>query len=380
VELWRSDGTEAGTFLVKDINPGAGSSTPYNFTVFNNALYFVASDGVSSKLWKTDGTSAGTMALGEAGGTYTTYGLTSMVVFNGFLYFPGVDATNGTELWRTDGTIPGTTLVKDINPGPASSSIIYCINVGDKIVFRATTAAAGAEPWASDGTTGGTVLLQDIEPGTGSSNIERFVVAGNKLFALATTTAHGREVWVANNFVTLPLKFVAFSVRKCINNAACLTWNTSYEQNVSHFDIERSVDAKNYTVVGSKRASNQLQNGYTATDELSAIQGKKIVYYRIKQVDKDGKSALSNIQTLKLDDKLIQVYPTMVGSTLSVVNEGASNASIQFYNADARLVLQYALRKGANHLEVGNLASGMYFYKVITNGQLEIGAGKIVKQ
>jgi hypothetical protein len=187
-------------------------------------------------------------------------------------------------------------------------------------------------------------------------------------------------VWVANNFVTLPLKFVGFSVQKCNSSTACLTWNTSFEQSVSHFEIERSIDARNYYVVGSKRANNQLQNDYTATDELSAIQGKKIVYYRIKQVDKDGRSALSNIQTLKLDNKEIQVYPTLVSSTLSVVNEAASNASIQLYNAGGTLVFQNALRKGVNHLEVGKLPSGLYFYKVLNNGQLEIGAGKIVKQ
>jgi len=66
VELWKSDGTVGDAVQVKDIAPGVGSvggiqaplsSSPSGFTVFNNALYFSADDGVSGReLWKTDGT------------------------------------------------------------------------------------------------------------------------------------------------------------------------------------------------------------------------------------------------------------------------------------------------------------------------------------
>jgi ELWxxDGT repeat protein len=73
VELWRTDGTEGGTVRVKDIAPGVGSvggilaplsSSPSGFTVFNNALYFSADDGRTGReLWKTDGTDAGTMQV-----------------------------------------------------------------------------------------------------------------------------------------------------------------------------------------------------------------------------------------------------------------------------------------------------------------------------
>jgi len=63
-ELWRSDGTEAGTVRVKDINPGPGGSSPFGFTVLNNALYFSADDGTNGfELWKSDGTEAGTVRV-----------------------------------------------------------------------------------------------------------------------------------------------------------------------------------------------------------------------------------------------------------------------------------------------------------------------------
>ena len=74
--MWKSDGTEAGTVLVKDINPGSFypgfpyGSFPGDFTEWAESLFFSA-----------------------------------------------IDRTNGRELWKTDGTEAGTVLVKDINPG-----------------------------------------------------------------------------------------------------------------------------------------------------------------------------------------------------------------------------------------------------------------------
>src|SRR4051794_9113306 len=60
-ELWRSDGTLAGTLLVKDIAP-VGGSNPSNFASVSGTLFFVANDGIHGpELWKSDGTAAGTL-------------------------------------------------------------------------------------------------------------------------------------------------------------------------------------------------------------------------------------------------------------------------------------------------------------------------------
>ncbi|MEB3831575.1 ELWxxDGT repeat protein, partial [Phormidium sp. CCY1219] len=63
-ELWKSDGTAAGTVLVKDIRSGSGSSNPSNLTNINGTLYFGADDGTNGfELWKSDGTAAGTVLV-----------------------------------------------------------------------------------------------------------------------------------------------------------------------------------------------------------------------------------------------------------------------------------------------------------------------------
>ncbi len=66
VELWRSNGTSAGTILVADINPGAGSSNPQNLTAVGSVLYFTANDGTTGvELWKSDGTAGGTVRVAD---------------------------------------------------------------------------------------------------------------------------------------------------------------------------------------------------------------------------------------------------------------------------------------------------------------------------
>src|SRR3990170_5044697 len=98
-ELWRSDGTESGTFMVKNINPDGASSGPEDFQVFNNLLYFSADDGVhGNELWKTDGTETGTQIVKDITGDPTNSSPAHLVVVNGQLFFAADDGPHGTEL------------------------------------------------------------------------------------------------------------------------------------------------------------------------------------------------------------------------------------------------------------------------------------------
>jgi len=106
IELWRSDGTGLGTTQVKDINPGAGSSTPASITYANGTTFFSATDGAAgTELWKTDGTAGGTQLVKEiALGTASSSPDRFAALPGGSTLF----VANGTELWRTDGTAAGT--------------------------------------------------------------------------------------------------------------------------------------------------------------------------------------------------------------------------------------------------------------------------------
>lgn len=101
IDIWRSDGTEAGTFKVADTN-GVGSLCP---VVSGGRFYFRAGQppGQSQFLWVSDGTVSGTAPLKASLAT----GLTD---FDGMLFFADNDPVTGTELWKSDGTLSGTVL------------------------------------------------------------------------------------------------------------------------------------------------------------------------------------------------------------------------------------------------------------------------------
>ena len=162
--------------LLKDINtnPGAngGNSDPSYLINFNGTLYFSADSrnmGIFPpyrEVFKTDGTSAGTVILRDIGQN-SPGNPTGLTVFNGALYFAVNDNMHGYELWKSDGTDAGTVMVKDINPS-GSSYPQSLAALGGNIFFAASNGSNGTELWKSNGTSAGTVLVKDINPGAAS--------------------------------------------------------------------------------------------------------------------------------------------------------------------------------------------------------------------
>jgi ELWxxDGT repeat protein len=203
-ELWVSDGTSAGTQLVKDINisPSGSfnySSSPVLLTQVGNKLFFGANDGVNGReLWIADGTESGTQLVKDINPGNSGSYLRSFTELNNKLYF-AADNGDGFGLWVSDGTTAGTQLVKDISPGfgarfyiPDSFTVL-----NDKIYFFAGNddEVNGIELWVSDGTTAGTQLVQDINPGSDGSYPRDLTVVGNELFFTAFTDTTGRELF-----------------------------------------------------------------------------------------------------------------------------------------------------------------------------------------
>ncbi len=172
-ELWRSDGTAEGTTLVKDIFPGSDSngwygndSDPRDFAVANDTLFFSAADGVNGReLWKSDGTAAGTVLVKDiaADGSSDPQWLTNV---NGTLYFSAGDSA-GRGLWKSDGTEAGTVLVKaagDLVPGASFATVANLTEVDGTLFFSIGKVQGATEPalCRSDGTPSGTVVVTDV--------------------------------------------------------------------------------------------------------------------------------------------------------------------------------------------------------------------------
>jgi len=197
-ELWVTDGTPAGTKMLKDIYATTNfASFPKNFEVLENKLYFTAKNDVyGDELWVSDGTEAGTMLVKDIYPGNKGYVTGQLIAYKGKLYFAAADkdANKGIELWVSDGTAAGTVLLKDINPDYRDASPKEFYIFDDKLYFTATNYLSGAELYVTDGTANGTVLVQDINQGTSSSNPSSFVTVGNSLFFVAKDAASGSEL------------------------------------------------------------------------------------------------------------------------------------------------------------------------------------------
>jgi len=148
MELWRSNGTMAGTVLVEDIRPGPQGSNPGSFTVLGNQLFFAADDGF-----------------------------------------------NGREPWDSDGTAARTRLFGNLQPGGGSSNPEALTTIEDHFFFRVDILSRGVEPWVSDGVRVTTVALTEPSPGPQSSNPRGFVRAGNDVFFTATNASGVRRLY-----------------------------------------------------------------------------------------------------------------------------------------------------------------------------------------
>lgn len=194
-ELWKSDGTEVGTMMVKDIYPGYESSHPKKLIIVGSTLFFFANNGSIFGLWKSDGTEAGTVFLHAVNINLSEYGsvvpLGNQIVFN-------ADATENTELWISDGSETGTKAVQDPTLVDSSSLPSSFVALGQTLFFAANDGKAGNELWKSNGTQSSTMRVKDIQPGKGSANPQLFTTVGGNLYFVAEDGTHGAELWTSD--------------------------------------------------------------------------------------------------------------------------------------------------------------------------------------
>lgn len=205
----------------------------------------------------------------------------------------------------------------------------------------------------------------------------------NELFYGPTAINNTAGVYPSGNGVVtlpglvLPVKFSGFSVSKKENDAV-LNWQVESESSITdRYEVERSVNGVLFQKIATVAPKNNgsSTNSYDMTDNnISSVNSNGILYYKIKQVDKDGKMIYSPIKNLRLNAKplTVGVYPNPVkgSANLSIDLEKDADATITITDASGKQLqnISTTLFKGANikKINTASLASGSYLLKIQT--------------
>ena len=413
MELYVSDGTTAGTFMLKDIYAGTNGSDPGSFCEMNGQLYFSADDGINGReLWKTDGTTAGTLLVhdihpaGSSGPLYT-------FSFNNKLYFSADNGTDGRELHTSDGVAIQSF---DLNNGSAHSSPKGFTVLNSELFFIAETGATNYdlaktdgtnfsivknlisgnylqfsmiaynnklfisgfetlpdnELWTSDGTTSGTQLFMNINATSGSYPRD-FTIANNLLFFKANNgtsidlyvtdgTVSGTSIVKANvmdvftefdDKIFFGSEYTSAqwgSFQALWSSAGTAASNTTLLPVTDTFDIEVfTLDV--YTMA---ELNNYL---YFMAFDFSGSKGWEL--YRVPGV----KNALN-----EMNKNYLCIYPNPSHDFIFLQNvQELKNASVNIFDISGRMVLDKNLFPKENMIDVSGLVEGCYMVVVTSN-------------
>ncbi|MFT3825677.1 MAG: Ig-like domain-containing protein [Chitinophagaceae bacterium] len=185
------------------------------------------------------------------------------------------------------------------------------------------------------------------------------------------------------NTVTLPVGLTDFKGLYKNDGVVELSWNTGFEQNSSHFEVERSIDGAAWQTVGTVKAigNSVVTYNYNFIDNAGRnTANKKDLYYRLKQVDLDGKSVYSRVLIVRVYNtrtlKMVSVSPNPAKNDISVtvqLNEQAV-VSMRIFNIQGMEALRKTVKcgEGSNSFTVegsSKLTPGMYMLEVTINSK-----------
>lgn len=214
-------------------------------------------------------------------------------------------------------------------------------------------------------------------PSSGAPANVRFYFAGN---AADGTGGTGDDFGFngSSAVIALPVELSFFEAKPMQNEIVKLNWQTLSEQNSDFFEIQRSrnSDGTEFESIGRIFANGNSfeQNEYEFEDRFPILD--QYSYYRLKQVDLDGKFAYSNIQSVKIEgDKNFDIFPNpiSVGRKLNISypNENNLEKRVHIVNSIGAVVSESILNNqdtGGNYtFDLSELPIGIYFVSIFEN-------------
>ncbi|WP_303309862.1 putative Ig domain-containing protein [Hymenobacter sp. BT730] len=280
-----------------------------------------------------------------------------------------VDATGGKSTNTVDITITtdaeatysvGNTYAKsNLRNGQTLASVTDA----DATLTSATLAAGSSLP-----------MWMQLNTSTGAITIPVATNAAAGVFTATINTVDavgGKSVTTVSITVTvppLPIELTTFNVQAVQANAQ-LTWRTAVEKNNDHFAVERSFDGLTFTSIGQVRGNGSTTNyhDYTFTDANVGLSYTGTVYYRLRQVDMDGKEHITQIRTVRFKATAsaasISLFPNPAvdNTTLDLSKLPAGTYQVQVLDMTGRIVRQASAQGGLQQaLDIRSLSEGTY--------------------
>ncbi|SCW50072.1 YCF48-related protein [Mucilaginibacter sp. NFR10] len=334
------------------------------FVQFGNGMLFAGDDGIHGpELWKTDGTVAGTVMVKDIYTGTNGSGITSIGIFKGNAYFAANDGIHGTQLWRSDGTVNGTMMVKNVGPTPTGygfqpklfttyNGLLYFVGTSDGITFSL---------WKTDGTSNGTVQVTVND----YSIISQLVVAGNKLYfsknglwASDGTAAGTKQIPVDNNQILGMLTNIN-------NNLVFITDENYYFQNVNLYALSPS---------SSKPVLLQSFNpgGYSTStiDNITAVGSNFFFSIRTSGIGSSGTDVLWTSDCTPAGTKIVGSYDWPQGLAYNNMRNFVNFNNKLYFAATSNAKLYTSDGTAAGTVQAANAMVDYNITPVVSNGKL----------
>ncbi|RCS28517.1 T9SS C-terminal target domain-containing protein [Polaribacter sp. WD7] len=385
-ELWRSDGTESGTYMIKDINIGNSNNNSYprEFVLLNNIIYFIAHDNTGTALWTTDGTESGTNKIINLNDMRVLKSVSNKLII--------VAETSGTsygphDLWVSDGTNSGTSHLQSFGDN-IDSDIRFTTILNDVLYFVAknpNTARKGF--YKTDGTIANTVLLFDgaAHPTIGNVDIDNIITCGSYVyFGVQDYFGSDQELWRTNGTITEKIAGPDTTDFSHISNLTCYNNNLLYLAESFPHKIWITNDNLNEALQLDLNILNgpNFEN-YTSIEEMGATDNK--LYFRARNDISGNELYVTDIDasTLSVNDyeinentdfQLVRLYPNPSENFITIKSITNSNIEkFEIWDLSGKRIHKESNREVSSiTYDTNKLGGGIYFVKVfLTDNKIE---------
>lgn len=353
-ELWVSDGTSAGTIMVKDIKSGSSGSNIAGFVNYKNEMYFTAKAGNYDELWHSDGTLAGTLKITNPA-ALNGYESGTLILHDSLLFFTGKNTSNDIGVWRTNGTTAGTYIVPGTLPSTPLNAIGPYINLGNELLFGYQYFSGGYayRLYKTDG-----LSITQVKD---SINFKTPILLGNKIIFKGEVTGSGTlgEPWVSDGTTagTFKLNTISWSTAGTFRNVSAPFNNKLY------FAVTNALWETDGTVSGTK------QNTAATGTIWDFAELNNNLYLNAQNAANGNRQELFKLNTTSVGlptidaASSINIYPNPTNGMFTIYGNATS---VEVYNMLGEVVFILANHKQqlTNEIDLSNAPKGIYFVRL----------------